>query len=178
LDCVLGRDKKAQQSPRWDDAAPGFFPLRGVRLGTINRQGIMAFPCQDAFGKTSILEPLSQRWRDQPGVHGQGERGEIKPCAMPRSLQTGEHGNSSSGFMRMVTPWLRTKEPRKGQRHMMDRSDHAESIVSTNHLMASTPLPTPGCLASIFRADQAHCCRRRRAVLLVTAWQHLYARQA
>jgi|SRR4030095_378227 hypothetical protein len=87
-----------------------FFPLRGVLLGTINRKGIIAFTCNDDFGKTSIMEPLSQRLRDKPGVHGQGELGELKTFAMKLSFQTCEHGNSSIGFIRIVTPLFRTKE--------------------------------------------------------------------
>jgi hypothetical protein len=50
-----------------------FFPLRGVLLFTINRKGVMAFASGDDFGKASTKEPFSQRLRDKPGVHGQGQ---------------------------------------------------------------------------------------------------------
>jgi len=54
-----------------------FFPLRGVLLFSINRKGVIAFACNDDFGKTQTMEPFSQRLWDKPRVHGQGKRREI-----------------------------------------------------------------------------------------------------
>ena len=38
-----------------------FFPLRGILLVPITRKGIIAFACNDDFGKASTQEPFSQR---------------------------------------------------------------------------------------------------------------------
>jgi hypothetical protein len=38
-----------------------FFPVRGVLLFSINRKGVIAFACNDDFGKASTQEPFSQR---------------------------------------------------------------------------------------------------------------------
>jgi hypothetical protein len=38
-----------------------FFPLRGVLLFSINRKGVIAFACNDDFGKASMKESLAQR---------------------------------------------------------------------------------------------------------------------
>src|SRR6266702_2142010 len=38
-----------------------FFPLRGVLLCPSNRKGVIAFACNDDFGKTQTMEPFSQR---------------------------------------------------------------------------------------------------------------------
>jgi len=38
-----------------------FFPVDGVLLFSINRQGVIAFACNDDFGKSSTQEPFSQR---------------------------------------------------------------------------------------------------------------------
>src|ERR1043166_701701 len=38
-----------------------FFPVRGILLFSINRKGVIAFACNDDFGKASMPEPFSQR---------------------------------------------------------------------------------------------------------------------
>jgi hypothetical protein len=38
-----------------------FFPVRGILLFSINRKGVIAFACNDDFGKASMQEPFSQR---------------------------------------------------------------------------------------------------------------------
>src|SRR5712691_4294791 len=38
-----------------------FFPLRGVLLFPINGKGVIAFACNDDFGKPSAMESLSER---------------------------------------------------------------------------------------------------------------------
>ena len=38
-----------------------FFPLRGVLLFSINRKGVIAFARNDDFGKSSTMQPFSQR---------------------------------------------------------------------------------------------------------------------
>jgi len=65
-----------------------FFPRRGVLLCTINREGVVAFACDDDFDKSSTMQPFSQRLRDEPGVHGQGNLREIKTLAGECIFQT------------------------------------------------------------------------------------------
>src|SRR6266545_1385831 len=38
-----------------------FFPVRGVLLFPIHCKGVIAFSCNDDLGKTSMMEPFSQR---------------------------------------------------------------------------------------------------------------------
>src|SRR5713101_4353069 len=38
-----------------------FFPVRGVLLFPMNCKGVIAFSCHDDLGKTSTMEPFSQR---------------------------------------------------------------------------------------------------------------------
>src|SRR5262249_32233188 len=54
-----------------------FFPLRGILLLPLNRESIVAFACNDDLGKPSTMPPFSQRLRDEPGVHGQGNLRQI-----------------------------------------------------------------------------------------------------
>jgi hypothetical protein len=65
-----------------------FFPLRGILLVTTNRKGIMAFACNEDFGKSYTMQPFSQRLRDKPGVHGQGNLRELKTLTITYSFQT------------------------------------------------------------------------------------------
>jgi len=65
-----------------------FLPLRGILLLPINGKGAMAFACNNDFGKPEIMEPLSERLRDKPRVHGQRNLRDINTLTMKCSFQT------------------------------------------------------------------------------------------
>jgi hypothetical protein len=46
-----------------------FLPLRGILLLPINGKGVMAFACNNDFGKPEIMEPLGRSY-----VLGEGWR--------------------------------------------------------------------------------------------------------
>jgi len=102
--CALLKKEEGQRTTRWTVTLHStsrhvnaplrimqhqvFFPLRGILLVTINRKGVIAFACNDNLGKPSTMEPFSQRLRDKPGVHGQGNLREINTLTIKCSFQT------------------------------------------------------------------------------------------
>jgi len=70
-----------------------FFPLRGLLFFACNGKDVVAFARNDDFGKPSPMEPFSQRLRDKPRVHSQGNLGDINTFTIKFSFQTGEHEN-------------------------------------------------------------------------------------
>jgi hypothetical protein len=65
-----------------------FLPRRGLLLLPINGQGVIAFACKNDGGQPEIMEPVSERLRDKPSVHGQRHLRDINTLTMKFSFQT------------------------------------------------------------------------------------------
>jgi hypothetical protein len=53
----------------------------------LHRESIVAFACHDDLGQPSTMPPFSQRLRDEPGVHGQGNLRQINTLTGAFSFQ-------------------------------------------------------------------------------------------
>jgi len=120
-----------------------FFPLRGLLFFACNGKDVVAFARKDDFGKPSPMEPFSQRLRDKPSVHSQGNLGDINTFTITCSFQTGEHEHAYVGFVGIVTPLLRAKQSMQRDGNMIDGSHHTKEVLPPNNLMISTTQPTP-----------------------------------
>jgi hypothetical protein len=89
----------------------------------VDGKGVVAFPGDDEGGKAQCIQLLSERFSDEPGISGEGNRGDIDCLAPTLFFELGAHGEELARLIGIAPPLFRAEEEVDRQSSVIDRQN-------------------------------------------------------